>query len=150
MGSLAVKRGLRKRANTMLWGSVGVGILSYAPILLAEQLGFVSLVLAGLLSVVAAVMWFAGFVAWAKAKGQSPWLGSVGVLGLFGVVVMLIVPDKFVVSYDGFKPGSMPTGGPEPEDALAQSPPVPATAATPPVYATGGNSPSSIRRKYIW
>ena len=53
--------------------------------------------------------WYVGLSSYAQSKGYSKWLGLLGFLSCCGLVVLVVLPNRWVeASSDGYGPGDYP------------------------------------------
>ena len=63
----------------------------------------------GIVGIIALVCWFIGLSAYAESKGYSKWLSLLGLLSCCGLVIMVLLPNKWVDgASDGYGPGDYP------------------------------------------
>ena len=93
MGSLAKKQALQKAAGIKLvvaFGSIALGYL-----LIGALRGNPLSVAALPLLLVGVVAWYWGLGQFCVSKGYSGVLAVAGLLGIFGLLLILILPDKY-------------------------------------------------------
>lgn len=54
------------------------------------------------------VLWIIGVSYYAQSKGYSKWWGAAGLLSCCGVVLLMILPNKWVDTPSGYGPGDYP------------------------------------------
>ena len=126
-----------KQTKSNIGFGVGIVMASFGGVAAATQgyfhirgliiLGDALSVLGDALSVVGFGLFTWGCVNYAQGKGYSPWLGLLGLLSGIGLIVLVILPDKY-------KGGGPPAGG------GGYAPPQPGVWPPPP---SGTSPPSS-------
>lgn len=112
-GTIEHKKALQKSSNI----KIGIGVLMIlggAVLMGAGAMsgndGMAPLAILGLLiRLVGLVPWFWGLAEYSKSKGYSPVLAVLGIIFCIGLLILVILPDKYVIQtrqYDPNNPNS--------------------------------------------
>lgn len=91
-----------KVRNTNIGVGIGIVLEIIGYVVRTHSPGLVALGL--VIGLVGTVIFIWGCMNYAEGKGYSPWLGLIGLLSCVGLIVLLLLPDKY-------KMGGPPAGG---------------------------------------
>lgn len=113
-GTLEQKKALQKSASIkvvlailMSVGSVAIMAAgASAAATPTDSIGVLG-VLGIIIRVAALVPWFWGLADYCRSKGQSPVLAVLGLLSCIGLIILVVLPDKYVIrTSQGYDPNS--------------------------------------------
>src|SRR5579884_2445233 len=107
MGTLAQKKRYQMWSNVLVGGAfllVIVGVLIQASAPKEPSL----IITGGAVRFLAIIPWFIGLGEYALSKGYSSALCLLGLLSIIGLLILVLLKDKYIVSDGPFEPGASP------------------------------------------
>ncbi|WP_110516493.1 hypothetical protein [Herpetosiphon llansteffanensis] len=87
----------RRRSNIAF--GVFIVLLLIGGFLISRNPNTVDPAIAGIFFILSTIAWVAAWCFSTKSKGYSPWLGLVSILGVLGMIVLIVIPNRNKIRY---------------------------------------------------
>lgn len=96
MGSLAEKKNLQNKSNALIGIAIACLVGVFSLLSAFPNNDFANMVVVGL-GLVGGVTWFGGLMTYSRSKGYSSITGLLCLLGIVGLLIILVLPDRWLV-----------------------------------------------------